>query len=87
MPEIEFDRINGMAYIRISKNEIESSIEMFDDTAVFDLDKDGELVGIEILSVDRFLERLKNRVSDVLTEENIPIYLLPEMYRQMHKLA
>ncbi len=87
MPEIEFDRINGMAYIRISKNEIASSIEMFDDTAVFDLDKDGELVGIEILSVDRFQERLKNRVSDVLTEENIPIYLLPEMYRQMHKLT
>jgi len=67
-PHTKYDKQNGLADIRFSGKEIERSIESEDELFVFDIDKNGELIGIEILSVPRlqktslsFPLRQKNR--------------------------
>jgi uncharacterized protein YuzE len=58
-PDIQYDQENELAYIALSDRHIEKSIESEDELFVYDVDKDGELVGIEILSVERLRENFK----------------------------
>jgi len=48
-PHTKYDKQNGLAYIRFSGKEIERSIESEDELFVLDIDKNGELIGIEII--------------------------------------
>ncbi|OAD18842.1 killer suppression protein HigA [Candidatus Thiomargarita nelsonii] len=59
-PEIQYDQENELAYIALSDSKIEKSIESEDELFVYDVDKDGELFGIEILSVERLRENFKS---------------------------
>jgi uncharacterized protein YuzE len=55
-PCITYDEQNGLAYITFTGNEIERTVESKDELLAFDIDKNGNLVGIEILSVLRLLQ-------------------------------
>lgn len=82
-PQIEYDEINGIAYIAFSTKPIVKTIASEDDLLVFDIDRDGELVGVEILSVNRLrqkFDRLETNVKKI-TPEMIPAFLIPEIYQ------
>ena len=55
-PHTSYDEQNGLAYVALSGNEIAKSIESDDELFVLDLDQNGEIVGIEVLSVPRLQE-------------------------------
>ena len=49
---------NGLAYIRIQETDrVVDSIESDDGIFVFDMNEFGDVVGIEILSVDRLCDK------------------------------
>ncbi len=73
-----------MAYIAFSDNKIAKSIESEDELFVLDVDKNGELVGIEILSVSRLEKTFENTS---LTEKVVPFspamlsaYIIPRLF-------
>ena len=62
--EITFDKEADAVYIEFSNGDFASNKKIDDDT-ILDLDKDGNIIGIEILSVS-------NRISkDFLSEINV----------------
>jgi uncharacterized protein YuzE len=49
---------NGLAYIRVQETDrVVDSIESDDGIFVFDINEFGDVVGIEILSVDRLCDK------------------------------
>jgi len=82
-PHIEYDKQNGLAYITFSGNEIEKSIESEDELFVLDIDKNGKLVGIEILSVSRLQEsfaEFSHSKEENFSVEMIPAYIIPFIF-------
>lgn len=84
-PKIDYDYDNDIAYITYSNNHIVKSIVSHDELLVFDVDKNKELVGIEILSVKRLMiEAGFNQSSGgqkkMIDPNQIPTYLIPKMY-------
>jgi uncharacterized protein YuzE len=84
-PEITYDEENGIAYIVFSDNEIVKSIESEDELFVLDVDKNGELVGIELLSVSRLEETFKNTFPKEkflpFSPAMLPAYIIPRLFR------
>ena len=79
-PQITYNQENGLAYITFSNKAIEKSIASQDDLFVMDIDKDGALVGIEILSVSRLQKKFAKYSASKNTEfskEMLPSYLIP----------
>ncbi len=79
-PHITYNKENGLAYIAFSGNEIEKSIESEDELFVEDIDKNGELVGIEILSVRRLQRKFaefSSSTEEHISPEMIPAYIIP----------
>ncbi|MEN8217124.1 MAG: DUF2283 domain-containing protein [Pseudomonadota bacterium] len=83
-PEIQYDQENELAYIALSDRQIEKSIESEDELFVYDVDKDGELVGIEILSVERLRENFKRffhkEMEPSFSPALIPTYIIPQLF-------
>ena len=91
-PQIECDEINGLAYISFSNKKVENSIESEDELFVLDMDKDGGLVGIEILSIERLQENFaqySHSQERKFSPEMIPAYLMPFLFsaQNVKKLA
>jgi uncharacterized protein YuzE len=79
-PLTTYDKQNGLAYIAFSGNQIEKSMESEDELFVLDLDKNGELVGIEILSVSRLQNKFVEFSSSKevnFSPEMLPAYIIP----------
>lgn len=79
-PQIMYDQENGLAYITFSHKEIEKSIASKDDLFVMDVDKDGHIVGIEILSVARLQKKFAKYSASKdmeFSQEMLPAYLIP----------
>lgn len=49
MLEIEMDESVGAAYIRLSENPVDHTVELEPDSVLMDVDANGDLVGIEVL--------------------------------------
>lgn len=82
-PHIACDEINGLAYIAFSNHKIENSIELENELFVLDIDKDGELVGIEVLSIARLQESFAqycNYEENRFSPEMIPAYIMPFLF-------
>lgn len=79
-PKIQYDHSNGIAYIAFTDHTIEKSIESDDELLVFDVDKNGELVGIEVMSVERLKEKFDSSESAFLPSM-IPAYIIPQVFR------
>lgn len=82
-PQIQYDQTNGMAYIAFTDHPIETSIESDDELLVFDIDKNGELVGIEVMSVERLKGKFGSEES-VFMPSMIPAYIIPQIFRYRH---
>lgn len=82
-PNIYYDETNDLAYITFSTKEIVNNIESGDELLVFDVDNNGELVGIEIMSVTRLLQKSSIPQSDerYLSPEMIPAFIIPQIYQ------
>jgi len=84
-PHIKYDKQNGLAYITFSGNDIARSIESEDELFVLDIDKNGEVVGIEVLSVPRLQKNFaeysrseeENFSPDMIAAYIIPFVLSP----------
>jgi uncharacterized protein YuzE len=95
-PNIHYDETNDLAYIKFSNQKIVNSIpgksfcvqkllpgiESEDELLVFDVGNEGELVGIELMSVTRLLDQshippLQQRMSP----EMIPAFIIPQIYQ------
>ena len=79
-PQITYDKENGLAYITFSNKEIEKSITSKDELFVMDIDKEGHLVGIEILSVPRLHKKFSKYSASkdtAFSKEMLPAYLIP----------
>lgn len=79
-PHTKYDKQNGLAYIRFSGKEIERSIESEDELFVFDIDKNGELIGIEILSVPSLQKNFAEfscTKEENFSPEMISAYIIP----------
>lgn len=79
-PHITYDKQNGLAYIAFSGNEIERSMESEDELFIFDIDKNGGIVGIEILSVPRLQKKFaefSHSEEKNFSPEMIPAYIIP----------
>jgi len=83
-PEIKYNKENGLAYIAFSGNEIDRSImESEDELFVLDIGKDGELIGIEILSVPRLQKKFADfscSTEEQFSPEKIPAYIIPFVF-------
>ena len=79
-PHTTYDKQNGLAYIAFSDNTIQKSMESEDELFVLDIDKNGQLVGIEVLSVPRLQKKFAafshSKEGDI-SSEMIPSYVLP----------
>ncbi len=77
-----------MAYIAFSDNKIVKSIESEDELFVLDVDKNGELVGIEILSVSRLEKNFNNSyVTEQVSKFSpamLPAYIIPRLFHFSH---
>ncbi len=62
--EITFDKDADAVYIEFSSGDFVSNKKMDDDT-ILDLDKDGNILGIELLSVSKRISK------DFLSEVNV----------------
>lgn len=84
--KIEYDEDTDMAYIYLSENNITKSILTDDELLVRDYDKDGNLVGLEVLSVKRLLKQIGK--VDVekgnIRPEDIPLYLICDQNLEHH---
>jgi uncharacterized protein YuzE len=83
-PQIEYDEKNGLAYITFSDHEIEKTIESEDELLVFDIDKQGELVGIEIMSVWTLQQQQQSSIllsSNQVSPEMIAMFLIPPLFQ------
>jgi uncharacterized protein YuzE len=82
-PHITYDEQHGLAYVAFSGNEIKRSIESEDELFILDVDKDGQLVGIEILSVLRLQRNFSNFFNskeENFSPEMIPAYIIPFVF-------
>lgn len=82
-PHTSYDEQNGLAYVALSGKEIVKSIESDDELFVLDLDQNGGIVGIEVLSVPRLQEHytaFSRSRQEKLSPEMIPACLLPFVY-------
>lgn len=86
MPNIKYDHANDMAYIKVTDKPVARSEEVLDDFIIVDVDADEQLVGIEVMSVQRLLE-LMGEPEKKFTKEDIPLYLLSTMYNCKHEIA
>lgn len=80
-PQIEYDEKNGLAYITFSDHEIEKTIESEDELLVFDIDKQGELVGIEIMSVWTLQQQSSIPSPSQFSPEMIAVFLIPPLFQ------
>lgn len=80
-PQIEYDERNGLAYITFSDHEIEKSIESEDELLVFDIDKQGKLVGIEIMSVWILQQQSNIPSPSQFSPEMIALFLIPPLFQ------
>jgi len=82
-PRVEYDDVNDRAYVQFSNNEVIASKESPDELLVVDIDKDGELVGVEIMSVARLVTMAgySKRRKKHITPDQIPTYLIRPMYQ------
>ena len=55
-PTFRYDKQHDIAYLKFNDHDVEGSIQTSDELLVFDLDKDNQLVGLEVLSVKRLIE-------------------------------
>lgn len=85
MDQISIDQANDMAYIRLSDNKSVKSIETDDGFIIFEFDESDELVGIELVSLSRTMEKYRRKSEEKLNPENIPLYLLPAIYHYAHQ--
>lgn len=79
-PVITYDKKNGLAYIAFSNKEVNNSIASEDELFIMDIDKKGELVGIEILSVTRLQQKFAKFSStkeNTVSKEMLPAYIIP----------
>ena len=58
MINISFDEDAEAIYLKLSENEIVQTEELKENTVLVDLDKDGQVVGIEILNIEAAAEYL-----------------------------
>jgi uncharacterized protein YuzE len=80
-PQLEYDEKNGLAYITFSDHEIEKSIESEDELLVFDIDKQGRLVGIEIMSVWTLQQQSNIPSPNHFSPEMIAIFLVLQLFQ------
>jgi len=80
-PEIYYDEVNDSGYITFSKKTIVKSLESEDDLLIFNVDNQGELVGIEILSVIELLQKSNLPTQGGFPKEMIPVFLIPHIYQ------
>lgn len=67
--KITFDKEADAIYIELSSGEFASNKKIDDDT-IIDLDKDGNITGIELLSVSKRIP--KNFLSDITVKNLVP---------------
>ncbi len=76
-----------MAYIAFSDNEITKSIESEDELFILDVDNDGELVGIELLSVSRLEKTFKDaspkKMVIPFSPSMLPAYIIPQLFHYL----
>lgn len=68
--KITFDKEADAVYIEFSSGEFASN-KKIDDNTIIDLDKEGNLLGIELLSVSKRIP--KNFLSDITVKNLVPI--------------
>lgn len=67
--KIIFDKEADALYIELSSAEFASNKKIDDDT-IIDLDKDGKIIGIELLSVSKRIS--KDFLSDIVVKNLVP---------------
>ena len=99
LPQVTIDHDLSVGYIRFTYNKVERQLILDEeDTLIVDYDAEGDVVGIEIVSLLR-LERLaRNAISIQRTkkqareaalkrtffnESNLPLYVLPQVANHM----
>jgi uncharacterized protein YuzE len=101
-PNIHYDETNDLAYIQFSEQKIVNSIpgksfcaqkllpgiESEDELLVFDVGSQGELVGIEVMSITRLLHQSNMpSLEQHLSPEMIPAFIIPQIYQYSRKQA
>ncbi|MEK8017682.1 MAG: DUF2283 domain-containing protein, partial [Candidatus Parabeggiatoa sp.] len=83
---IHYDETNDLAYIKFSDQKIVNSIESEDELLVFDVGSQGELVGIEVMSITRLLHQSNiPSLEQHLSPEMIPAFIIPQIYQYSRK--
>jgi uncharacterized protein YuzE len=81
-PRIDYDKNNGLAYLAFSDHEVERSIESEDELLVFDLDQQENLVGIEIMSIERLLQQSNLLLGpNPVSPEMLSVFLIPHLFQ------
>jgi uncharacterized protein YuzE len=80
-PEIHYNKENDSGYITFSTKKIVKRLESEDDLLIFKVDNQGELVGIEILSVLELFQKSNLPIKEGIPKEMIPIFLIPHIYQ------
>jgi len=81
-PNIHYDEINDLAYVKFSEQKIVNSIESEDELLVFDVGSRGELVGIEVMSITRLLHQSNiPSLEQHFSPEMIPAFIIPQIYQ------
>jgi uncharacterized protein YuzE len=81
-PNIHYDKTNDLAYIKFSDQKIVNSIESEDELLVFDVGSQGELIGIEVMSITRLLHQSNiPSLEQPLSPEIIPAFIIPQIYQ------
>ncbi|MDX9758598.1 MAG: DUF2283 domain-containing protein [Bacteroidota bacterium] len=78
-PEFTIDTDLSIAYLRLSENHIVRQQVIEKDTVIADVDEQGNIVGVEILSLIRFERLMRNlglTVPDRLDVQTVPAALL-----------
>jgi uncharacterized protein YuzE len=71
-----------LAYIKFSDQKIVNSIESEDELLVFDVGSQGELIGIEVMSITRLLHQSNiPSLEQPLSPEIIPAFIIPQIYQ------
>ncbi len=66
------DEVNGLGYLTLSDNPIVRSVEVPILSCVLDIDNKGELVGIEILSISKFIS-IHFSIQNLISQELLSI--------------
>ena len=65
--KITLDKRFGVMYIKLTENEVANTTELADSVAI-DLDKEGKIVGIELLNVKHLPDPLNIEYTDITTQ-------------------